>query len=114
MELRAIPLLLATVSCTAAGQVLMKKGVTLAGTLSIAKVFATPQIAIGGLCYLAGFILWLNVLRVLDLSVAYPASSFVYVLVIFLSALFLGEPINAMKVIGMLCICAGVVCIGLA
>jgi drug/metabolite transporter (DMT)-like permease len=38
----------------------------------------------------------------------------VYVVVIVLSALFLAEPITAFKLIGMACICTGVVFIGLA
>ena len=114
MELKGIIMLLGTVSCTAAGQVLIKKGVNMAGELTILGAITTPLIIIGCICYFFSFAIWLNVLQILDLSIAYPASSFVYVLVIILSALILAEPITVMKVVGMACICVGVVFIGMA
>jgi len=118
MEIKGVVLLLATVSCTATGQILMKKGVNLAGAeageLTIAGALTSPQIVIGGLCYILGFALWLNVLRILDLSIAYPASSLVYVLVIILSSVFLAEPISTMKIAGITFICIGVAFIGFA
>ncbi len=111
-------MLLATVSCTAAGQILMKKGINqldaLSLSLSLGRVLATPQIVIGGICYILGFVIWLNVLKILPLSVAYPSSSIVYVIVIILSAFLLGEAITPLKIAGMLLVCGGVVCIGLS
>jgi multidrug transporter EmrE-like cation transporter len=114
MTIKGIAMLLATVSCTAAGQVLMKKGVSGLESLGISAALTSPQIVIGGFCYILGFVIWLNVLQIMPLSIAYPSSSVVYVVVIVLSALFLAEPITAFKLIGMACICTGVVFIGLA
>ena len=114
MDWKGLLMLAGTVACTATGQVLMKKGVTLAGTLTLGSAISTPQILLRGMCYILGFIIWLNVLQVMDLSIAYPASSFVYVLVILLSAVFLGEPITLLKIVGMACICTGVIFIGFA
>lgn len=104
--------MLATVSFTVCGQILMKKGVNQIGELSLKTVMVSPFIIIGGLCYISGFLVWLNVLRLLPLSIAYPASSIAYVLVIFAAAIFLGEAITMFKLLGIICICLGVLFIG--
>ncbi|MFH2114706.1 MAG: EamA family transporter [Spirochaetota bacterium] len=108
MTLKGFLLLLATVSCTVTGQVLMKSGVNSLTVLSLKKILGQPTIIIGGICYISGFVIWLNVLKILPLSIAYPFSSISYVAVIFTSALFLGEALSMYKLIGMLCICIGV------
>jgi drug/metabolite transporter (DMT)-like permease len=108
MTLKGFLLLLATVSCTVTGQILMKRGVNSLALLSLKNVMAQPTIIVGGICYISGFVIWLNVLKILPLSMAYPFSSISYVAIIFASALFLGEAINMYKLIGILCICAGV------
>jgi multidrug transporter EmrE-like cation transporter len=108
MTLKGFLLLLATVSCTVTGQVLMKRGVNNLVVLSLKNVLVQPTIIVGAICYVSGFVIWLNVLKVLPLSIAYPFSSISYVAIIFASALFLGEALNLYKLVGMLCICAGV------
>lgn len=101
-------MLLATVSCTVCGQLLMKRGVNGLAVLNLRGILGQPVIVIGGICYITGFAVWLQVLKILPLSIAYPFSSISYVAIIFLSALFLGEDLNAYKITGMLFICAGV------
>ncbi len=108
MSLKGALLLLATVSFTVTGQILMKKGVTAAGNLTAKTALASPFMIIGILCYISGFLVWINVLSILPLSIAYPSSSISYVLVIFASAIVLGEPLNIFKAIGIAFILAGV------
>ncbi|MBU0935173.1 MAG: EamA family transporter [Spirochaetes bacterium] len=108
MTLKGFLLLLATVSCTVTGQVLMKRGVNSLAALGLKNALGQPAILIGAVCYVSGFVIWLNVLKILPLSIAYPFSSISYVAIIFASALFLGEALSLYKVIGMVCIIAGV------
>ncbi len=108
MTLKGMLLLLATVSCTVSGQILMKKGVGLSPTLTFGTALSNPFILIGAFCYVSGFVIWLNVLKVLPLSIAYPSSSVSFILVLFASSLFLGEAITLFKLVGIGCICLGV------
>ncbi|MGL1893622.1 MAG: EamA family transporter [Spirochaetaceae bacterium] len=112
MTLKGALLLLLTISFTVSGQILMKKGVSLTSNLTLGGALTTPFILIGGFCYIAGFVVWLNVLKVLPLSIAYPSSSVSFILVIFASSMFLGEAVTLFKLIGIGCICLGVFFIG--
>ncbi len=114
MNLEGALFLLATTVCTITGQTLMKRGVDRAEVLSAGSVLGSPHILLGVLCYGSGFLLWLKVLRLLPLSVAYPASSVSFIAVVMTSAVFLGERVTAFKLIGVLCIGVGVVLIGLS
>ncbi len=55
--------------------------------------------------------IWTVVLSKLDLSLAYPMVSMSYVLVVFLSWLILKEPVNVMRIAGLVVICGGVLLI---
>ena len=108
MKYKGLLFVFITVICTVTGQILMKKGMTSHdGSLRWSITLA------GGLCYVGGFAFWLNALKLLPLSVAYPLGSIAYVGVIFFSALFLSEPITLFKIIGVALICAGVFFISL-
>ena len=109
MSLKGVLLLLSTGAFTVTGQILMKVGMTISGHLSFKDSITSPYILAGVLCYISGFLVWLNVLKILPLSIAYPFSSITYVLIIFGSAFFLGEPITLFKIIGIVCIVTGVV-----
>jgi drug/metabolite transporter (DMT)-like permease len=54
---------------------------------------------------------WLEVLKLSDLSYAQPISSLSYVSVYILSAIYFGEKIDALQIVGILIIVAGVWCI---
>jgi len=90
------------------GQFLLKKGV-IASTLvpsigSFLKTVFSPIVFLG----FVSAILWLFVLQKFPLSVAYPALSLTYVVVVILSVFLLKEPINSFKIAGMLLIILGV------
>lgn len=111
MTFKGAILILVTVSFTVTGQILMKKGMPTSGNLDIRNIFTSPLLIIGALCYVAGFFCWLNVLNVLPLSVAFPSTSVSFILVIIASALFLGEPLTAFKLLGAVFIFGGVLLI---
>ncbi len=111
MTFKGAILILITVSFTVTGQILMKKGMPLSGNLSIRSIFASPILITGALCYVAGFFSWLQVLNILPLSIAMPSSSISFILIIFASAVFLGEPLTVLKLIGASLIFGGVLII---
>ena len=101
-------LILITVSFTICGQVLMKKGLIQDSTLSFKGLISNYFLIAGGTCYIAGFIFWINVLKILPLSIAYPSSSIAFAGVVLASAVFLSEPVTHSKIIGIFFICLGV------
>ena len=63
----------------------------------------------GMTCYAFSVCVWLAALSKAPVSVAYPMLSLGYVVVAAVSAMWLGESLTLMKVLGMALICAGVV-----
>jgi len=59
-------------------------------------------------CDVAGFFLWIALLRRHDLSFAVPVSSLCFVSVLALSVVVLNEPVNALQIVGMLTIGVGI------
>jgi len=113
MKWKGAIFILITVSCTVCGQILMKKGMLLESSINLKRIIANYQIILGGLFYIASFIFWLNVLKILPLSIAYPSASIAYVGVVLASAIFLAERITVFKIIGLTLICIGVIFIGM-
>lgn len=105
-------LLLSAIVLAIIGQFSLKKGVvesTLSPTASsIIKTIFSPVVLAGFIAYGLGSIIWLFVLQRLPLSVAYPALSLSYVIIVIVSFLFLGEPLTTNKIIGVALIVAGV------
>jgi multidrug transporter EmrE-like cation transporter len=98
------------------GQFLIKFGVNRVGGLEelglvkfLMTSFLSPFILAGLALYGFSAVLWVILLSKLDLSVAYPALSIGYILVLLISALFLGEQISAVRFVGVLLIMAGIV-----
>lgn len=95
-----------------AGQLLLKSGVNQsqleASFQSVVRTLLMPHIILGFTIYGLSSILWLFVLQKLPLSVAYPSLAITYVLIVFLSAVFIREPLTVNKVIGSFIIVTGV------
>lgn len=66
---------------------------------------------IGGILYLAAAAVNILALRYLDYSVVLPVSSITYIWTMLLSYIILKETITKKKVLGVLCIVAGAVCV---
>ena len=99
-----------------AGQFLMKFGVNRVGGLEelglvgfLTRAFLSPFVFFGLALYGVSAVLWVILLSKLDLSIAYPALSIGYVLVLLISVLFLGEQVSTIRFAGTLLIMAGVV-----
>ena len=94
------------------GQFFIKKGVTESSlTLNANSILSTlfiPSVFFGFLIYGVSAIIWLFVLQRFQLSVAYPALSLTYVVIVILSAHYYGEPMTLFKSIGIIFIVGGV------
>lgn len=105
-------LLLVSMSLAVVGQFLLKKGVILStltfNITSIIKTLFSPLILLGFTLYGISSIIWLFILQKFPLSVAYPALSFTYVVIVALSVLLLKEPFTSYKLIGIIFIVFGV------
>jgi drug/metabolite transporter (DMT)-like permease len=62
----------------------------------------------GALSFLAGLYFWVQSLKVIPLSLAYPSSATSYIVIAPLSWWLFGEPITATRVLGMAIIIVGV------
>lgn len=98
------------------GQFLIKLGVNQSGGLEkvglikfLLTAFTSPFILSGIFLYGLSAILWVIILSKIDLSVAYPSLSLGYILILLVSALFLGESVSAIRFLGVFLIVAGIV-----
>lgn len=95
------------------GQFFLKYGINSLGELEgkdlIVKAILNPFVWVGMALYGCGMLTWFAVLSKFDLSVAYPALSLGYILVMFISWQFLGETITVQKIFGTLLIIGGVI-----
>lgn len=114
---------LLTVLLTAAGQLLIKWQVDQAATVpaspfaQIAYVLALlgrPWVLIGLAMAFAASLSWMLALTRLPLSAAYPFTALALVTVVAASAWLFGEPVSALRLIGLVAICVGVVLVGLS
>jgi drug/metabolite transporter (DMT)-like permease len=76
--------------------------------LSFLAIFREP-LFIGVICVMSlQFFNWMAVLNRADLSFAQPVTALSYVSVGLLSAIFLNEPVDAVQILGIACVLAGV------
>jgi multidrug transporter EmrE-like cation transporter len=110
-------LILLGVLLNACAQLFLKAGMseighfdfTYANVLPIAlKVMVNIPI-IGGLCmYVASVVVWLLVLSRVQVSFAYPMLSIGYIVNAIAAYYFFGEPLTAIRIVGILVIISGV------
>ncbi|MCW5881660.1 MAG: EamA family transporter [Anaerolineae bacterium] len=109
--------LLIAISFSVCGEMLLKVGMNQVGNLDLTgmhaiptliRAFTTPAVLIGFILIFGGSLFWLSVLSKAHLSWAYPMLSMSYILVVFLSAWLLNEPVTAWRIAGVLTIIAGV------
>jgi drug/metabolite transporter (DMT)-like permease len=73
------------------------------------RIFTQPLVFLGFVFIFGGSLFWLAVLSKWDLSLAYPLLSISYIASLFVGALFLGEQITLLRMIGVLVVVVGVV-----
>lgn len=94
-----------------AGQYIWKVGMQSLGAFTIKNIFMSYHVWVGIILYGFATILWLKVLSMAPLSVAYPLQSIAYVIGIVIAYLFLGEAVPITRWVGGLIIIAGVILI---
>ncbi|MBK5536794.1 EamA family transporter [Pseudomonas sp. TH05] len=88
-----------------AGDQLGQMDFTLQWLLAVA---ANPGILLAIACYIGAFFVWMLILRRSSLSLAFPLSSLVFVVVLLGSWLGLGEQISLLHWVGVLVIIGGI------
>jgi drug/metabolite transporter (DMT)-like permease len=109
-------LILLSVFAGVAGQTVLKLGVSQPGAADatgnlislVALIIRSPLVLMGLLLYAVGAVAWIAVLARLDLSLAYPFLALNFVLVTVASRLILGETVPALRWMGILVICSGI------
>lgn len=119
-----IILILVNVVIASTGQLLLKYGISLQGKFQASQGMAssmldsfkcmfTPYVFLGLCLYAVSAVIWIRILKQVNLSFAYPMISLSYVLVVVLSALILREKVPMVTVGGLALICCGVSLIGI-
>ncbi len=83
------------------------------GTLGIIAMVKNVNLYIGGFLYLTSAMLNIWILRYLDYSVVMPLTSLTYIWTMFISSIILKERISAKKIIGVIFIIIGAICVSL-
>jgi len=119
VSLRVLLLIVASVLCSAAAQLVLKKGMTGVAATSghglldklhaVMNVLLNPWIIGGFALYGLGALVWLLVLARVDVSLAYPFVALGFVVTAALGYLLLGEPMTTAKIAGIALVTAGVV-----
>lgn len=109
-------LLLIPITLLVIGQISTKYGSLLLNNVSPETFFFrfNTYIAVGYFCLVLRGIVWVFILRKIELSVAYPIISISFVIILIFSYFLFGEQIPPQKVIGTLFIIGGVISIGLS
>ncbi|MBA1334525.1 MAG: Permease of the drug/metabolite transporter (DMT) superfamily [Firmicutes bacterium] len=108
-------MLLASIFLGSVGQLLIKYGLNgsrtegLASAAYIYTAILNPHVAAGLLSYGLSMIFWFLALRQAPLSLLYPMVSLSYIFVAAGSAVFLGETLSPMRILGIGVIIVGVV-----
>jgi len=75
--------------------------------------FVNIKMTMAIICFVTSMILWVFVLKKMDLSIAYPMVSLGYIFVVLLSSYFLQENLNLPKLLGTGLIVSGVIVLNL-
>lgn len=110
--LRFILLALIQCMCTAFGQMMLKVAMNRTPDFSWSRnyfhsLFSNIPFICSGILVLSGVILWMHILKHYPFSLAYPVSSFSYVIGMTLGALFLHESIPYTRWIGLALVLIG-------
>ena len=107
-------LLLIPITLLIIGQISTKYGSLLLNNASPETFFfwLNPYIAVGYSCLVLRGIIWVFILRRIELSLAYPLLSISFVIILIFSYYLFGEQISFQKVIGTFFIIGGVISIG--
>lgn len=116
MNKKTINLILLSVILIVSAQLMLKYGLKNAGEIDISNIspffqnaLLSPFVILGIIFFAISSALWLMVLSKAELSYAYPILSLGYVLATIGAWLLFNENVNAIRLTGILIICAGVI-----
>lgn len=113
----AITYILISVVAGAVGQIMLKKGMSSIGAITISfdqifnilwRIGTNPYVMVGLVIYVVGVVFWLGALSRVDLSYAYPFASLSYLVMLLASWQLFNENITPFRLIGTLVVCLGV------
>lgn len=106
---------LVSIMLLSAGQTSLKAGLNAIGGVSLTdglgglfKLFQTPWVIVGFMCYGLSSVLWLDVLSKLDFSLAFPMVGLTYVFTLLIGRFFFGETVGWERTLGVVLILSGV------
>ena len=109
-------LLLLSVSASVTGQLFLKIGAGKLGRVNVENalqqilgIITTPELLIGLACYGIGAVIYILLLTRINLSVAGPSASLVYVFSVLLGYFIFKESIPLMRIVGLSLIVCGVI-----
>jgi len=100
-----------------AAEIFFKKGALATGISDITlhnvfpfvvKIFSSPMLWIGIFIYIFNFLLWMAIFSRIELSVAFPVGSVIYIIVPIFSMIFLHEHVTLVRWLGIFIICIGI------
>lgn len=87
-------------------------GATLDNSAGLARLvmhaLSTPVVAVGFVLYFCGFLIWLTILKDLDLGRAFPMTGVVYLTTLASAVILFHEHLNATRIVGVIVIAIGV------
>ncbi|MFH0752693.1 MAG: hypothetical protein V1914_03805 [archaeon] len=108
-------LILLSVASVVTAQLLLKKGMTTAGGFNPEQItpffisaILNPYVLAGATLFILSAAIWLMVLSKAELSYAYPALSLSYVITAIGAWLLFNENLSALRIGGIIIVCAGV------
>lgn len=124
MNLKALLLILTSVGLSVLGQITLKIGMSSSAAQdamadpSVARgyvaVLLLPAVIVGLIAYALSALVWLKVLSQLAVSMAAPFVALGMVLTMIAGAVFLGESVPPVRMVGAAFIVAGIVMVGLS
>src|ERR1700736_3125539 len=121
LRIKTLVMVLAMVVCANVGDLMLKRGMTQIGAVSLNAVGLEHAFRLTvtngtiwiGIVFLTGFMLcYMTVLSWADYSYVMPAGAFGYALLTFLAVIFLHESVSPRRWIGVALICVGVLLVG--
>jgi uncharacterized membrane protein len=121
LRIKTLVMVLAMVVCANAGDLLLKRGMTEIGAVTITPsgvwhafwMTVTSATIWLGILFLIGFMVsYMTVLSWADYSYVMPAGAFGYAILTLLAVIFLHESVSPKRWVGVVLICVGVLLVG--
>ena len=121
LRIKTLVMVLAMVVCANAGDLLLKRGMTEIGAVTITAsgvshafwMTVTSPTIWAGIIFLIGFMVsYMTVLSWADYSYVMPAGAFGYAILTLLAVVFLHESVSPKRWVGVALICVGVLLVG--